>query len=557
MRRATSPPLIDAEEAPVLLLPELFSSLPPLNNENAGARSNPAENPPVQVNGILGGSASFPLKLPATTPVARIEWSLRAGSGPEVLIPELKVGRLEWQDTRERFGQRLEMADGTTLRIRALEKEDSCTLEARVVFASGEVLRKTFRLSVFEPVPDPEIHPHLVSRSTEVCNVTLHCLGSEKGGIDVSWKRGNSSDQLGVPEEGLDTDLHVSWQSSSLDSTFTCLLSNPADQKSASLDLASICRSEDGGHLMYMWILGLVAFLILVAGLGIWQWKKRPRPREMLIAELRDGKLEWQNTWNPFRQRLEMADETTLRIRALEKEDGCTLEALVVFASVEVLRQTFRLSVFEPVPDPEIRPHLVSRTAEVCNVTLHCLGSEKGGIEVSWKRGNSSDQPGVPEEGSDADLHVSWGPDSLDSTFTCLLSNPTGQKSASLDLTSICRSEDDGHPVYVWILGLVAFLILVAGVGFWLWKKRPCPRGHRITSLLLNSTSFPLTKPVKRDPPEYAAVQKKKIPQNVMRNRCCPLLRLLILGRKERKMGLACCTHQEGRRLFDSRAALT
>uniref|UniRef100_A0ACB8G6C4 Uncharacterized protein n=1 Tax=Sphaerodactylus townsendi TaxID=933632 RepID=A0ACB8G6C4_9SAUR len=140
-----------------------------------------------------------------------------------------------------------------------------------------------------------------------------------------------------------------------------------------------------------------------------------------------------------------MADGTTLRIRALEKEDSCTLDVRVVFASGEVLRKTFRLSVFEPVPDPEIQHHLVSRTGEVCNVTLHCLGSEKGGIDVSWKRRNSSDQPGVPEEGSDADLHVSWQPDSLDFTFTCLLSNPAGQKSASLDLASICRSEGESH----------------------------------------------------------------------------------------------------------------
>uniref|UniRef100_A0ACB8G6Q7 Uncharacterized protein n=1 Tax=Sphaerodactylus townsendi TaxID=933632 RepID=A0ACB8G6Q7_9SAUR len=213
-------------------------------------------------------------------PVARIEWSLQAGSGPEMLIAELRDGKLEWRNTTDRFGQRLELADGTTLRIRALEKEDSCTLKVRVVFASGEVLRQTFHLSVFEPVPDPEIRPHLISRTAEGCNVTLRCLASERGGIEVSWKKGN---QLGVLEEGSDRyrlsangmDLHVSWRPNSLDSTFTCLLSNPADQKSASLDLASICRSEDGGHPRNMWILGLVVFLIPVAGLGVWLWKKR------------------------------------------------------------------------------------------------------------------------------------------------------------------------------------------------------------------------------------------------------------------------------------------
>uniref|UniRef100_A0ACB8G6X6 Uncharacterized protein n=1 Tax=Sphaerodactylus townsendi TaxID=933632 RepID=A0ACB8G6X6_9SAUR len=190
---------------------------------------------------------------------------LFAASGPEVVIAELKSGKLEWQNIWDRFGQRLEMADGTTLRIRALEKEDNSTLEVRVVFTSGEVLRQTFRLSVFEPVPDPEIRPHLVSRSAEVCNVTLHCLGSEKRGIDVSWKRGNSSDQPGVPEEGSDADLHVSWQPNSLDSTFTCLLSNPIDRKSASLDLASICRSEGvSGCLSWARVAMLVGVLVQI-----------------------------------------------------------------------------------------------------------------------------------------------------------------------------------------------------------------------------------------------------------------------------------------------------
>uniref|UniRef100_A0ACB8G774 Uncharacterized protein n=1 Tax=Sphaerodactylus townsendi TaxID=933632 RepID=A0ACB8G774_9SAUR len=160
----------------------------------------------------------------------------------------------------------------------------------------------------------------------------------------------------------------------------------------------------------------------------------------MAIAALKGGKLEWKSTWERFGQWLEMADGTTLRIRALEEEDGCTLEVRVVFASGDVLRQSFCLSVFEPVPDPEIYHHVVSKTGEMCNVTLHCMGSEKGGIDISWEREH---QPGVLEEGSDADLHVSWQPDSLGSTYTCLLSNPADQKSASLDLASICQSEGE------------------------------------------------------------------------------------------------------------------
>ncbi|XP_077175227.1 SLAM family member 9-like isoform X2 [Paroedura picta] len=189
-----------------------------------------------------------------------------------------------------------------------------------------------------------------------------------------------------------------------------------------------------------------------------------------------DGKLERRNASDRFGQRVEMAEETTLRIRALEKEDSGVLRARVLLATSDIHEQVFGLSVFEPLPDPHIRALLASQTARGCNVTLQCLASEGGGLNISWKRG---DPLRVLEEGSGwyqlsaegTDLHLSWGPGSPDSSVTCLLSSPVEQKNASLDLLSICP--DKGHPRTTWfLLAVLLLLIPAAGVGSYLWKNR-------------------------------------------------------------------------------------
>ncbi|KAL8184870.1 UNVERIFIED_CONTAM: hypothetical protein K2H54_031183 [Gekko kuhli] len=182
-----------------------------------------------------------------------------------------------------------------------------------------------------------------------------------------------------------------------------------------------------------------------------------------------------------------MADETTLWIRALEAEDNGVLRAQVLFATDEIHKQTFRLSVFEPVPDPQLRHQLVSKTAEGCNVTLQCLASEKGPFTISWKGGN---QLSVLEEHSGwyrlsaegTELHLSWWPNSSDSTLTCLLSNPVDQKSASFDLLSICSSG-------------------VAGLVFYLWKK------------WLSQRALALAMSKKAGQPQYAELRKRSPPE--------------------------------------------
>ncbi|XP_077202846.1 V-set and immunoglobulin domain-containing protein 10-like [Paroedura picta] len=178
------------------------------------------------------------------------------------------------------------------------------------------------------------------------------------------------------------------------------------------------------------------------------EWKFRPPAGPTLaIADVTNGKLERPNPGDRFGQRLETAGEATLRIAELELEDGGVYTARVRLASAVVQEHSFNCTVHRPVPEPQIRHRVTSQTAEGCNVTLQCLPPAQGGSSVSWGSGippsileGRSDWYRLSAEGTD--LHLSWGPGSSSSTFTCLLSSPVEQKAASLDLLSICQSAE-------------------------------------------------------------------------------------------------------------------
>ncbi|XP_061461894.1 SLAM family member 9-like isoform X2 [Rhineura floridana] len=251
----------------------------------SGTASNPVQNSPqYQVNGILGGSIVLAANISSAETVDTSEWDFTSKPGVRLSFAEFRDGKLERRNPRDRFGQRLEMARGTTLRIKDLEMEDSGVYSVRMRFVSNQIEDHTFHLTLYEPVPEPQILPRNVSNSTKRCNVTLQCQVSGKGEFDISWKRGNSprdtedgSDWYQLSDNG--RDLCLSWWPTSSEPTFTCLVTNPADQKSVSFNMLSICQMEEGGKGRIHWQMVLGIMLILGAAVvtGIWLliWKKR------------------------------------------------------------------------------------------------------------------------------------------------------------------------------------------------------------------------------------------------------------------------------------------
>ncbi|XP_048784836.1 SLAM family member 8-like isoform X1 [Lagopus muta] len=233
---------------------------------------------PQQVSGVLGGSVLLSPVLPPGSRVKEIEWSFSSGAGATIQVAEFGPGGFERPDPQDRFKQRLEMPNATALRIGALELGDSGVYGARIKLHPALVEDQSFNLSVYESVPRPRTHSQLLASTLEWCNLTLQCQGTGKGAVNVTWRRDNGRQELGTDRSQLSPDgttLRLALQPGTANATYTCTVSNPADQKVVPFDLQSICRSG-GGQVSFSKSGYIVLTLILLAvslGGAFWCWR--------------------------------------------------------------------------------------------------------------------------------------------------------------------------------------------------------------------------------------------------------------------------------------------
>ncbi|KAM4880604.1 SLAM family member 8-like [Sylvia borin] len=238
-------------------------------------------SPPRQVSGVLGGSVLLSPQLPPNRTWKEIEWSFSGPSGATIQVAEVVPGGLQRPDPRDRFGRRLELLNGTALRIRELQPGDSGLFGARVKLQPALVDDQSFNLTVYEAVASPRTRSQLVASTVDWCNLTLQCQGSGKGAVNVTWQRDSLTwGQLGpggrhqLSPDG--TTLRVALPPAAANVTYACTVSNPADRKVALFDLQSLCRG--GGPSAFSTSAYVVLSLVLVAvslGGAFWCWRAK------------------------------------------------------------------------------------------------------------------------------------------------------------------------------------------------------------------------------------------------------------------------------------------
>eukprot|EP00079_Xenopus_tropicalis_P017450 XP_004917391.1 PREDICTED: CD48 antigen-like [Xenopus tropicalis] len=194
---------------------------------------------PLQVNGLLNQSVSFQHHVQLAVPLKRVVWELEH-HGDTFKLAEYKDSNLIIQNSQ--FTNRLEASDGgTTLRIRELRMEDSDVYKSLIILRNADIKTVYFNLTVYEPVPVPNIEIEGVNGNKTWCNFTLHCsVPSNVSSGSLSWlyRYEGTGYQHYTGRSTVEISLHNRTDNMEL----LCLVQNPGDKKNQSVYVHDICH---------------------------------------------------------------------------------------------------------------------------------------------------------------------------------------------------------------------------------------------------------------------------------------------------------------------------
>ncbi|MEE6519739.1 hypothetical protein FKM82_017475, partial [Ascaphus truei] len=131
----------------------------------------------IKVNGLVKQSVYLSHYLPLQSPVEDVVWFFH-NNGIKIKVGEFRS--LQYKITNSEFSNRSEIYNnGTGLRIAELRLNDTGVFQAFIILSNQDTKELFFNLTVYEPVPTPDIEMELEGYTTDWCNFTLNCSVSK------------------------------------------------------------------------------------------------------------------------------------------------------------------------------------------------------------------------------------------------------------------------------------------------------------------------------------------------------------------------------------------
>ncbi|XP_057583166.1 uncharacterized protein LOC130848786 [Hippopotamus amphibius kiboko] len=207
---------------------------------------------------IVGGSVQLRLNSSLGPNIREIEWNWDSEDDekPRLLVSWKPITtNPDWYELEEKYKHRFNLTEMAFLIIRNLTMEMSGLYTAKIKFRSGKSQEEVFRLCLYEPILHPHIRVHSSSNSSGWCNISLECeTPGNTGNLTVTWRSQGLPQELEQrgtlgPAPG-SWNLSLSLPLSHFNGRLTCVVSNPADEKSATLHLKHICPWRGGSTLL-------------------------------------------------------------------------------------------------------------------------------------------------------------------------------------------------------------------------------------------------------------------------------------------------------------------
>ncbi|XP_028974199.1 hepatocyte cell adhesion molecule isoform X2 [Esox lucius] len=195
-------------------------------------------------------------------------------------IATLNVGR-----NIPEYNERLNLdAQSGSLTIRSLTTSDNGIYELTVL--REQVLKQTFKLTIYAPVSAPYIRPQTQSRSLasplkqESCSVV--CTVKNGRDVTLSWYRGEERINQTINPDTNKT-LFLPLEVNEGNDIYSCVANNPVSDQTIKLSIEEHCQPDSGSTVphtnTYKYILPgvpIAAAFMTVIGLLVWiYWKKR------------------------------------------------------------------------------------------------------------------------------------------------------------------------------------------------------------------------------------------------------------------------------------------